>query len=133
VVRETEPVAFVPGARGLVAVDGRGTVLPFDPSRATLDLPLAAEADTGVAAVLALVRAVDPAMFGEIDYARRTARGDVSLEWGSRHVLLRRDAGPEDIRAVVLVAQDLVGRARRYAELDGRYAGQVVVRRRRST
>jgi hypothetical protein len=34
---------------------------------------------------------------------------------------------------VVLVAQDLAARERPYVELDARYAGQVVVRRRRST
>jgi hypothetical protein len=53
----------------------------------------------------------------------------VVLELESRRVLLRRDAGPEDIRAVVLVAQDLAARRRPYAELDARYADQVVVRR----
>jgi cell division protein FtsQ len=133
VLRETEPVAFAPperGGGGLVAVDGRGRPLPFDAGRAGLDLPVAERADSGVAGVLALLRAVDPALFREIELARRTPRGDVLLEWESRRVLLRRDAGPEEVRAVVLVAQDLAARGRRSAELDGRYAGQVVVRRR---
>ena len=130
VLRETEPVAFAPAARGggLVAVDARGRPLPFDAARAALDLPVAERADSSVAGVLALLRAVDPALFGEIELARVTPRGDVLLEWASRRVLLRRDAGPEDIRAVVLVAQDLAARGRRAAELDARYAGQVVVR-----
>ncbi|MGH7701255.1 MAG: cell division protein FtsQ/DivIB [Gemmatimonadales bacterium] len=135
-VRETEAVALTPaqGEQGgrLVVLDGRGRVLPFDPARSGLDLPLARSADAGVAAVLGLVRGVDPALFREIVTARATVRGDVVLELESGRVLLRRDAGPEDIRAVVLVAQDLAARARRYAELDARYAGQVVVRRRRS-
>ena len=133
VVREAEPVAFVPGSRGggggLAVLDGAGRALPFDPARSALDLPLAPHADAGVAAVLALVRSVDPALFREIATARATARGDVVLELESRRVLLRRDAGPEDIRAVVLVAQDLAARRRPYAELDARYADQVVVRR----
>jgi len=131
-LRETEPVAFAPAPRGegggLVAVDARGRPLPFDAARAALDLPVAERADSGVAAVLALLRAVDPALFGEIELARVTPRGDVLLAWASRRVLLRRDAGPEDILAVVLVAQDLTARGRRSAELDARYAGQVVVR-----
>jgi cell division septal protein FtsQ len=132
VLRETEPVAFAPaapgGGGGLVAVDARGRPLPFDAARAALDLPIAERADSRVAGVLSLLRAVDPALFGEIELARVTPRGDVLLEWASRRVLLRRDAGPEDIRAVVLVAQDLMARGRRSAELDARYAGQVVVR-----
>jgi hypothetical protein len=45
-------------------------------------------------------------------------------------VLLSRDAGPEVIEAVVMVARDLAAKARPYAELDARFAGQIVVRRR---
>ena len=132
VVREAEPVAFVPGARGggLVPVDARGTLLPFDPARTPLDLPIAVTADSSVLGVLALVQAVDAGLYQEITVARRLARGDVALELGSRRVLIGRDAGPEVIQAVVLVAQDLAAKQRPYAELDARYAGQVVVRRR---
>jgi hypothetical protein len=53
----------------------------------------------------------------------------VVLELGPRRLLLAREAGPEVIRAVVLVTQDLASRSFRYAELDARYAGQIVVRR----
>ena len=50
------------------------------------------------------------------------------LEIGARRVVVGRDAGPEVIRAVALVAQDLAARRRRYVELDARFAGQVIVR-----
>jgi hypothetical protein len=56
----------------------------------------------------------------------------VLLELGPRRVLLRPDAGPEVIRGVALVAQDLAAKGRPYAELDARFAGQVVVRRKRA-
>jgi len=130
-VSEVEPAALVPGTRGgsLVAVDGRGHPLPFDPERTGLDLPVAATADAGAAGVLALVQSVDPTLFQAITGAKSLARGDVRLELGPHRVLLRRDAGPEDIRAVTLVAQDLAARGRAYGELDARYAGKVVVRR----
>ena len=125
------PAALTPGPRGtrLVAVDAAGHPLPFDPARSGLDLPIAASGDSGVVGVLALIQSVDPALFQTITGARRMARGDVLLEVGSRRVLVRRDAGPEVIRAVVLVAQDLAARGRSYVELDARFAGQVVVRR----
>jgi cell division septal protein FtsQ len=138
---EVEPAALVPGPRGagLVVVDAAGRTLPFDPARTGLDLPVAASADSGVAAVLALIQALEPALFQTITGARVVARGDVLLEIGApapgapglrpRRVLLRRDAGPEVIRAVVLVAQDLAAKRRPYRELDARFAGQVVVRR----
>jgi POTRA domain, FtsQ-type len=133
-LREVEPAALVPAprgsGRGLVAVDAAGRPLPFDPARSGLDLPIAATGDSGVVGVLALIQSVDPALFQTIAGAREFAHGGVLLEIGHRRVLVSRDAGPEVIRAVVLVAQDLAARGRAYVELDARFAGQVVVRRR---
>jgi len=137
IVREIEPVALVMSGRGaLTPVDADGRPLPFD--LAGLDLPVvrASAGDSSVVGLLARVQAVDPALFQAIDAARRTetTRGDVLLELGggAHRVLLNRDAGPEVIEAVVLVARDLAAKARPYRELDARFAGQVVVRRRSS-
>jgi len=131
-VNEVEPAAFVPATRGgrLVAVDAAARPLPFDPERTGLDLPVVASADAGVVGVLAVVQAVDPALFQRITGARGSKRGDVLLEFDAHRVLLRPDAGPEVIRAVALVGQDLASVGRPYAELDARFAGQVVVRQR---
>lgn len=131
-VREVEPAALAPGprgSRGLVVVDAAGRPLPFDPARSGLDLPIVARADSGVVGVLALVQSVDPALFQTITGARTVGRNGVSLEIGSRRMVVGRDAGPEVIRAVTLVAQDLAAKGQPYAELDARFAGQVVVRR----
>ncbi len=136
IVREIEPVALLMSGRGALApVDADARALPFDIT--SLDLPIVRSggggADSAVVGLLARVQAVDPALFQTIDAARRTetTRGDVLLELGGAHrVLLSRDAGPEVIEAVVMVARDLAAKARPYAELDARFAGQVVVRRR---
>ncbi|HWZ27149.1 MAG TPA: FtsQ-type POTRA domain-containing protein [Gemmatimonadales bacterium] len=130
VVREAEPAAFVPGPRGLVVVDAAARPLPFDPARTVLDLPLAASADSNVTAVLGLVRAVDPALYQSITSARRIAHGVVLDEGGARRrVLMGLDPQAEVIQAVVRVQQDLAAKGRAYAELDARFAGQIVVRR----
>jgi len=131
-VTEVEPAAFVPATRGgnLVAVDATGRPLPFDPEGTGLDLPVVATADAGVVGVVALVQAVDAALFQRITGARASKRGDVLLETAAHRVLLRRDAGPDVIRAVALVEQDLAATGRVYAELDARFAGQVVARQR---
>jgi cell division septal protein FtsQ len=138
IVREIDPVALVASARGaLVVVAADGQPLPFDPASqgargGGLDLPVVQSADSSVVGVLARIQAFDPALFETIDAARRVGemRGDVLLDLGAHRMLLPRDAGPEVIQAVMLVARDLAAKARPYAELDGRYAGQVVVRRR---
>jgi len=131
IVREVEPAAFVPGPRGLVVVDAAGHPLPFDPARTVLDLPVAASADSGLAAVLGLVRAVDPVLFQSITSARRMGRGGFALDEGTAHrrLLFGSDPQPEVVQAVVLVQQDLAAKGRSYAELDARFAGQIVVRR----
>jgi cell division septal protein FtsQ len=139
IVREVEPVALLMSDRGALApVDADGRALPFD--LAGLDLPIVRSnagsgiGDSSVVGLLARVQAVDPALFQTIDAARRTeaTRGAVLLELGggAHRVLLNGDAGPEVIEAVVLVARDLAAKARPYVELDARFAGQVVVRRR---
>src|SRR5438105_5236659 len=90
--------------------------------------------DSELVAVLARSQALDPALFQMIDAARLTEaqNSDVVLELGGgRHrVLLASDASPEVIQSVMLVARDLATKARPYAELDARYAGQIVVPRR---
>jgi POTRA domain-containing FtsQ-type protein len=136
-VREVEPAALAPPPSpqrgGLVVVDAAGRPLPFDPARTGLDLPIAASRDSGVVGVLALIQSVDPALFQAITGARAVQQEGVVLELGAHRVLVGRDAGPEVIRAVVLVAQDLNAKGRPYVELDARFAGQVVVRRRATT
>lgn len=131
IIREVEPVALVPGADGgpLRVVDAAGRPLPYDPSRTALDLPVAASADSGLVGVLALVQSADPTLFEQID-AARPGPDDVVLTLGSRRLLVRRDVDLGVIQAVVQVAHDLAQRARPYAELDARYDGWVVVRRR---
>jgi hypothetical protein len=128
VVREVEPVAFVPGPRGMTVVDAGGRALSFDPARSAPDLPVAASADTGLIGLLARLQQTDPELFHDVTAARRVRR-DVVLEMGARRLLLRGDAGPEVIQGVALVAQHLAARGRTYAELDARFLGQVVVRR----
>ena len=140
IVREIEPVALAMNGRGALApVDADGRALPYDLTG--LDLPVVPAGDSAVVGVLARVQAFDPALFQTIDAARRTASpgggSAVLLELrgggGAHRVLLGNDAGPEVIEAVVLVARDLAAKRRSYAELDARFDGQIVVRRRSRT
>jgi cell division protein FtsQ len=126
-VKEAEPVALTQLDQGLALVDERGRVLPFDPTRAPADLPVA-EADPVVARMMGRIREADPEFFGVIVSASRGEDREVILEAPDHRFLLRGDASTEQIRALAAVAQDLARKGRNYRELDARYADRVFVR-----
>jgi cell division septal protein FtsQ len=128
---EAPPVALASRGDGLVLLDARGRVLPFDPLRSAPDLPVAANSDAVVTGVLARVRDSDPDLFARIGAAWRVGP-DVVLEVGGRRLWFGAQVSAEDIRAVMAVEQALARSGRAYQELDGRFAGQVIVRRTRA-
>jgi cell division protein FtsQ len=127
VLQERVPVALAPAGGTLALLDSSGKVLPFDPGRSAPDLPIAANVDRVLARVLARIREHEPLLFGKIGAAWRV-RNDVVLDLEGRRVWLSPAVTAEDIRAVMAVAQDLARQRRSYRELDGRFAGQVIVR-----
>lgn len=127
VVVEAVPVALAPRSGGMALLDSSGTILPFDPAIAAPDLPVAASADRSVARVLASVQAHDPVLFARVRTAWRV-RDDVLLDVDGRRFWFGPAVTAEDIRALMAVAQDLARQGRQYQELDGRFAGQVIVR-----
>jgi cell division septal protein FtsQ len=124
---EAVPVALTPRSGGMALLDSSGKVLPFDPAVSAPDLPVAASADARVARVLASVQEYDPVLFARVRMAWRV-RDDVLLDVDGRRLWFGPEVTAEDIRAVMAVAQDLARQGRKYHELDGRYAGQVIVR-----
>ncbi|HJR16431.1 MAG TPA: FtsQ-type POTRA domain-containing protein [Gemmatimonadales bacterium] len=126
-VVEAVPVALVPRIGGMALLDSNGQMLSFDPAISAPDLPVAASGDRSLARVLASVQMHDPVLFGRIRAARRV-RDDVLLDVAGRRFWFGPSVTAEDIRAVMAVAQDLAREGRQYQELDGRFAGQVIVR-----
>jgi cell division septal protein FtsQ len=128
VLVEAVPVALAPRNGGMALLDSSGKALPFDPAVTGPDLPIAASADRIVARVLASIQQHDPVLFARIRTAWRM-QDDVLLDVDGRRFWFSPAVTAEDIRAVMAVAQDLARRGRQYRELDGRFAGQVIVRR----
>lgn len=126
-ITEVAPVALVAAPVGLTPMDATGRLLPFDPSVAAPDLPIATQADSLVGRLLGQVLAADPALFAQVSSADRDGNW-VTLAVGKRRLLFRPDASLETIRAVTAVARDLARTGRPWQELDGRWAGQVIVR-----
>jgi len=125
---ESTPVALAPRSGGMVLLDAFGKALPFDPAASAPDLPIAATVDALVARVLGQIQEHEPALFARIETAWRV-RDDVLLDMEGQQIWFGETTTAEDIRAVMAVVQDLARRGRRYQELDGRFAGQVIVRR----
>jgi cell division septal protein FtsQ len=128
---EAEPVALTPKGDRLALVDERAEVLPFDPLASAPDLPVLIGGGALVAGALARAKEFDPSLFARIDAAWRVGP-DVVFEVGGRWLWFGSRLTAEDIRAVTQVEQALARQGRDYGELDGRFAGQVVVRKARA-
>jgi len=127
VVHEAEPVALAERGGRLVLLDAGGKALPFDPTRAPVDLPLA-EADSGVAGVLARMRESDPELFGRVQRGARF-RQDVALDVEAGRILFRAGASSDEIRDLSLVAEVLARQGTSWKELDARFPPRVIVRK----
>ena len=127
VLEEREPVALTPGATALRLIDARGRLLPFDPARSAPDLPIAETPDALVARLLSRVQEFDPELFERVASARRD-QDDVVLDMGGKILRFRPDASLEDMHLVTAVEAQLAREGKSYRELDGRFAGQVIVR-----
>jgi cell division septal protein FtsQ len=86
-IREAEPVALTERGGMLVLLDGSGHPLPFDPTRAAADLPLA-DADSGVAGLLARLRESEPELYARVQRGVKQ-RQDVTLELDAGRILVR--------------------------------------------
>jgi cell division septal protein FtsQ len=126
-ISEATPVAVAAGSRGMLIMDERGRALPLDPAESAPDLPVVSRPDSLVAVLLAQVQAVDPDLFARTSAAWRSG-ADVVLDVEGRRYWFRPHATAEAILAVTAVAADLARKNKDYRELDGRFAGQVVVR-----
>lgn len=126
-IRERQPVALTPKGTALVLMDSLGRTLPYDPTRSAPDLPVAARPDARVGRLLGRVQRLSPALFARVASAERLD-DDVLLVVDGRRVLFRPDASVGEMRAVMAVAQDLARKGQAYSELDGRFAGYVIVR-----
>ena len=127
-VTENAPIAFVPGVGGLRAVDADGRFLPLDPSRIAIDLPVLAKVDTVLLHLLANVRSVSPALFGEISDIRRTGGTDIALTLSTAQVRALASISAQRLADIVPVEADLARRKARVIELDLRFRDQVIAR-----
>lgn len=142
-VREVEPVALV-SAPELTPVDRRGRIVPLDPARVGLDLPiLGGEAEvrdgrvTGPAVVslleiLVALEEAEPGFVREASEFRTLAAGGVEVimadeEGTARRILLPREAPVRGLARIEMALGEHGGSSD-LAAADARFDGQVVLR-----
>lgn len=129
-VSERIPLAFVSGPEGLVTLDVWARPLPYDPTASSVDLPIVARPDTLLVGALGAVRFVSRDLYDQVDWVETDGNGGVRLVLGDHRILMRVPSSPGDVDAVLAVAEHLAGIGREYEEIDARYDGWIVVRRR---
>lgn len=127
-VSEKQPVAFVPAGGGLRATDADGHLLPLDPSKVAVDLPVLERLDTALVRLLADVRGASPALFDRISGARRSSPTEITFALPGLLVRANADVSAARLADIVPVEQDLTRRHARATELDLRFRDQVIAR-----
>jgi cell division septal protein FtsQ len=125
-IEEYRAVGLTPVNGRLALVDRRGTVLPFDPTRAPADLPLA-EPDSAVAGLLDRIEEAEPELSKTVLSAERN-RDVIVLETTKHRVLFRVGATTKNIQRAATVMTELGRRHLAVAEVDARFDGRVIVR-----
>jgi cell division protein FtsQ len=127
-VSERMPIVLVPASGGFRVYDDRGVVLPIDPSRVPVDLPVAAERDVPLFRLLAQMRAGLPLLYAKVSAARRVNGNEFQFELKSGVVRAMETVTLERLADIDPVAADLNRKQLLVAEIDLRYRDQVIAR-----
>jgi len=127
-VVERTPVALVPSALGLAAVDAEGKTLPIDPSSTPVDVPVLAAPDSALLQLLDRIRSGSPALWTRLAGARREGKQNIRLDLGEFELLAPFDVTVARLADILPVEADLAQRRLRVVELDLRFRDQVIAR-----
>jgi cell division protein FtsQ len=128
-ITERVPVALVSANGGLRVYDARGVLLPIDPLRVTVDVPVLMARDTALLRLLGAIRAGMPALYARVSSVRRAGRGDeLVLQLKTGPVRAMQDVTLDRLAEIDPVEADLARRQVRVAEIDLRYRDQVIAR-----
>jgi len=129
-VTERRPVALVSVGAALRAVDERGVVLPLDPSRTPVDVPIvtAAPRDTSVYHLLGAMQREAPRLYARVSAVRSTATDELLVQLAGLAVRTMTSVTLARLGDIEPVERDLARRQLRAAELDLRFRDQVIAR-----
>lgn len=127
-VDENLPIALVPASGGFKAYDDSGRVLPLDPARWGVDLPIVSRPDTALFRLLGDIKAEMPEYYSRVSEARRVAKDEVVLQLMDVPVRAMLDMRADRLLQLSSVEADLAKRHLRPVELDLRYKDLVIAR-----
>ena len=127
-IDENLPVALVPAASGFKAYDDGGRVLPLDPARWGVDLPVVPRVDTAVFRLLGDLKAEMPEYYARVSEARRVGKDEVQLDLVDVTVRAMLDMRADRLLQLSSVEADLAKRRLKAVELDLRYHDLVIAR-----
>jgi cell division septal protein FtsQ len=125
---ENEPIALVPGTRGMRAYEESGRVLPLDLARVPTDLPIVERPDTAVFRLLSDLKADNPGMYAQISEVRFVGQDQLRLMLLDVPVLALRGLLADRMEELSSVRRDLARKQIVPVELDLRFKDQVIVR-----
>ncbi len=147
-------MALAASPRGFEPVDSAGIVLPIDPARNDLNLPVAVHRDVPILSLLGAIRAQHPVLYRRISEVSRDGKQGIVIRLTSsdrtsgtdveavddsivtttanepRVLVIRAPLGVSVSRLADIfpVESDLLRRRANVAELDLRYRDQVIAR-----
>jgi cell division protein FtsQ len=124
---EATPVAVAALPDRVALLDAAGHLLPFDPTRSAMRLPIA-DQDSNVSSFLGRLRMRDAMLFDRVE-AARLDHGDVVLDIGAHHIRLRPEADAAVLQGVAAVLKYLDSTAVAWREIDARYRDRVFVQK----
>lgn len=127
-VDENLPIALVAATGGFKAYDDRGRLLPLDPARWGVDLPIVARADTALFRLLGEIKAEMPEYYARVSEARRVGKDEVMLQLVDVRVRAMLDMRADRLLQLSSVEADLTTRHLRPVEFDLRFKDLVIAR-----
>ncbi len=126
---EREPVALVEQkGQPLMPADARGRMLPIDPVRTPLDVPIATAPDSALLHLLGGLRASAPSIYRRVARAAAVGTTEFRLQLDSVTVRTPRNVTVARVRDILPVEADLARNRLRVVELDLRFRDQVIAR-----
>ena len=107
-------------------VDATGHILPIDPARTNIDVPIVASADTAILRFLDALRADAPRLYERVVEVKRVNRREFWMQLKGITVRTNDDVTVDRLGDILRVEESLAQQNQHVVELDLRFQDQVI-------